>query len=237
MGNQLWFAKTFEALQKSCWTLSDVNAIKPRKLKYVLSFISIFQTCSMHSVSISHLKLPFRTRELFTVVLKCEQLSVRSPARGDRIRLTALQLVEIEYDWQLCTTYLAELFRYHSLTKISGTDFDTPQSTNRKNCSYWHNYDEGKPKWNIENSMQVDYDKGLTLETVKDSSQWPIGIINSVDKTRLSCYALTVLAQSLSHGWQNSKSFLCNAVPKIRDSMAATVASGWGCAHTDCVAL
>ena len=48
--------------------------------------------------------------------------------------------------------------------------------------------------------MQVDYDKGLTLETVKDSSQWPIGIINSVDKTRLSCYALTVLAQSLSHG-------------------------------------
>ena len=51
--------------------------------------------------------------------------------------------------------------------------------------------------------MQVDYDKGLTLETVvliKDSSQWPSCIINSVDKTRLSCYALTVLAQSLSHG-------------------------------------
>ena len=48
--------------------------------------------------------------------------------------------------------------------------------------------------------MQVDYDKGLTLETVvliKDSSQWPIWIINSVDKTRLSCYTLTVLAQSL----------------------------------------
>ena len=39
-----------------------------------------------------------------------------------------------------------------------------------------------------------------SIVLIKDSSQWPICIINSVDKTRLSCYALTVLAQSLSHG-------------------------------------
>ena len=32
--------------------------------------------------------------------------------------------------------YLGEMFGYHIVTKISSTDFDKPQSTNRKNFSY-----------------------------------------------------------------------------------------------------
>ena len=105
-------------------------------------------------------------------------------------------------------TYLGEFFGYHSLAKISSADFDTMQSTNLKIFSYWYKYSEENPKWNIEH-----FDKVLTLETVvliKNSSQWPIYIIDSVDKATLSCYTLTVLAHSFSYGWQNSKSFLGN---------------------------
>ena len=105
------------------------------------------------------------------------------------------------------------MFGYHIVTKISSTDFDKPQSTNRKNFSNWYNCDEEKPNWSMEHSMWGDFDEGLTLETVvllRNSSQRPIFIINSVNKTRLSCHTLTVLGHSLSYGWQNSKSFLYN---------------------------
>ena len=51
--------------------------------------------------------------------------------------------------------------------------------------------------------MCGDFDEGLTLETVvllRNSSQRPIFIIKSVNKTRLSCHTLTVLGHSLSYG-------------------------------------